>query len=101
MTTEKKTGGGFNFHSVQPGGPRHGGHPPYCFPPEQARPAMAMSSLFLLGEMDGWRILYRQPHGRETGEGKDLRYAASCLRFISDREKESGKIQCLNGVSPE
>src|SRR3990172_7710574 len=101
MTTEKKTGGGFNFHSVPTGGPRHGKHPRYCFPPEQARPAMAMSSLFLLGEMDGWRILYRQPHRGETGECTDLRNAASCLRFISDRRKESGKIYILNGVPPE
>src|SRR4030067_859073 len=51
--------------------------------------------------MDGWRILYRQPHRGEAGECTDLRNAASCLRFISDRRKESGKIYILNGVPPE
>jgi len=40
MTTEKKTEGEIKMGSVPTAGPRRKGHPPYCFPPEQARPAL-------------------------------------------------------------
>src|SRR4030067_533549 len=99
--TEKKTEGEINRGSVPTGGPRHGVDPPYCFPLVQARPAMTMSSLFLLGEMGSWRILYRQPHRGGNGGCTALRYVASCLRFLSGRQKGNGKIQILNGFPPE